>query len=74
MRALGVDILVYTMFEYRLESYRYEDLSNPPPATFRIVELLPEEGGDIVSCLLHVADWSNEYEALMLEVTRTLEL
>ena len=54
------------MSDYLLESYQYEDLPQPPPGTFRIVELLPGKSGDIVSCLLHVADWTNppDYEAL----------
>ena len=54
------------MSQYPLETYRYEDLPRPPPGSFRIAELLPFEKGDPVSCLLHLADWSNlpEYEAL----------
>lgn len=54
------------MSDCPLESYQYEDLPQPPQGTFRIVELLPGDKGDMVSCLLHVADWSKppEYEAL----------
>ena len=54
------------MFEYPSAFYKYEDLPDPPPPCFRVAELLPGEGGDPVSCLLHIADLSKspEYEAL----------
>ena len=54
------------MSEDILESYTYDDLPDPPPATFRIAEILPAEVSDPVTCLLHIVDWSNlpEYEAL----------
>lgn len=62
----SIDIIVHTMSDYLLESYQYEDLPKPPPGTFRVVELLPGESGELVSCLLHLAHWSNPptYEAL----------
>jgi Heterokaryon incompatibility protein (HET) len=52
------------MFENHLEPYRYNDL--PTQTSFRVIELLPGEEGNPVSCLLHVVDWSNplEYEAI----------
>ena len=55
--------MVYTS---NMSKYQYEDLPNPPPDSFRGAELLPEEEGDTVSCLLHDTDRSNppEYEAL----------
>ena len=64
------------MSDFLLESYQYEDLPDPPPGTFRIVELLSRETGDIVSCLRHVADWSDppEYEALSYGMIQIPEL
>ena len=52
------------MSEYSQEPYQYEGL--PTQTSFRVIELLPGEEGNSVSCLLHVADWSNplEYEAI----------
>jgi hypothetical protein len=54
------------MSEDLLEPYEYENLPNPPPASFRVAELLPGKDGDAVTCLLRQIDWSNlpEYEAL----------
>jgi hypothetical protein len=47
-----------------LEPYQYEDL--PTQSSFRVLELLPRQEGNPVSCLLHIVDWSNplEYEAI----------
>lgn len=52
------------MSECPLESCQYDDL--PTQTSFRVIELLPGEEGNPVSCLLHVVDWSNalEYEAI----------
>lgn len=49
---------------YPLEPYQYEDL--PTQTSFRVIELLAGQEGNLVSCLLHVVDWSNplEYEAI----------
>ena len=46
------------------ELYQYEDL--PTQTSFRVMELLPGQEGNPVSCLLHIVDWSNplEYEAI----------
>lgn len=47
-----------------LEPYQYEDL--PTQTSFRVIELLPGQESNPVSCLLHIVDWSNplEYEAI----------
>jgi hypothetical protein len=52
------------MSEYILEPYQYEGL--PTLTSFRVLELLPGEEGNPVSCLIHMVDWSNplEYEAV----------
>ena len=49
---------------YAEELYEYEGL--PTETSFRVLELLPGEGGDPISGLLHVKDWnsSDEYEAV----------
>ena len=46
------------------ELYQYDDL--PSQASFRVAELLPGKRNEPVSCLLHLADWSDppEYEAI----------
>ncbi len=46
------------------EPYQYEIM--PTQASFRVLELLPGQEGDPVSCLLHHVDWSTpvEYEAI----------
>ena len=46
------------------ELYQYEDL--PTQTSFRVMELLPGQESNPVSCLLHIVDWSNplEYEAI----------
>lgn len=52
------------MPEYPLELYSYEELPND--ASLRVLELLPGAANDPISCLLHVADWSDppRYEAV----------
>ncbi|KAL8831714.1 MAG: hypothetical protein Q9170_005176 [Blastenia crenularia] len=54
------------MSEYLLEPYRYDDLPDPPPGSFRVAEVLPGRNEDPVSYLLRSTDLSNplEYEAL----------
>lgn len=49
-----------------METYQYGHLPMPPPGSFRIAEILPGEGEDPVSCLLHTTDWADslDYEAL----------
>jgi hypothetical protein len=46
------------------ETYQYDIM--PTQTSFRVLELLPGQEGDPVSCLLHHLDWSNllEYEAI----------
>lgn len=48
----------------RSETYQYDNL--PTQTSIRVLELLPGQEGDHVSCLLHTLDWSNplEYEAI----------
>jgi Heterokaryon incompatibility protein (HET) len=45
-----------------LKPYQYKNLPTP----FRVMELLPGQEGDPVSCLLHIVDLCNppEYEAV----------
>jgi Heterokaryon incompatibility protein (HET) len=52
------------MSECSLEPYQYKALHTQ--TSFRVIELLPGEESNPVSCLLHVVDWSNpmEYEAI----------
>ena len=46
------------------EAYPYDIM--PTQTSFRVLELLPGQEGDPVSCLLHHVNWSNplEYEAI----------
>lgn len=46
------------------ESYQYDDL--PTQTSFRVLELLPGQEGDHVSCLLHIVEWPShlKYEAI----------
>ena len=47
-----------------LEPCQYEDL--PTQTSFRVIELLPGQESNLVSCLLYFAYWFNplEYEAI----------
>ena len=46
--------------------YLYDDLPKPPPDSFRVAEILPGEGDEPVSCVLHTTDWNDppKYEAV----------
>ena len=58
-----------------LEPHQHENL--PTKTSLRVAEILPGQGDDPISCLLHFVDMSNpqEYEAVsMLGVTQVLEL
>jgi hypothetical protein len=58
-----LNVSVRTMAQ-PLEIYRYDKMH--PQNSFRVLELLPGQEEDPISCLLHIVEWSNplEYEAI----------